>query len=73
VTDPNIFGYRVYYGTAPATYIQPFGNGLDVGFPTATLTGLTSGMTYYFAVTVVDTSTRQRESTYSNEVSAIIR
>ena len=70
VTDPNILGYRVYYGTAPATYIQPFTNGLDVAVPTTTLTGLTSGMTYYFAVTVVDTS---RESTYSNEVSAIIR
>ena len=73
VTDPNILGYRVYYGTAPATYIQPFTNGLDVAVPTTTLTGLTSGMTYYFAVTVVDTSTPQRESTYSNEVSAIIR
>ncbi len=73
VTDPNILGYRVYYGTAPATYIQPFTNGLDVAVPTMTLTGLTSGMTYYFAVTVVDTSTPQRESTYSNEVSAIIR
>ncbi len=66
-------GYRVYYGTAPATYIQPFTNGLDVAVPTTTLTGLTSGMTYYFAVTVVDTSSPQRESTYSNEVSAIIR
>ena len=74
VTDPTLLGYRVYYGTAPATYIPSIPNGLDVGnVPTATLTGLTSGMTYYFAVTVVDTSTPQRESTYSNEVSAIIR
>jgi len=74
VTDPNLLGYRVYYGTAPGTYIQSFRNGLDVGnVPTTTLTGLTSGMTYYFAVTVVDTSTPQRESAYSNEVSAIIR
>ena len=74
VTDPNLLSYRVYYGTAPGTYIQSFRNGLDVGnVPTTTLTGLTSGMTYYFAVTVVDTSTPQRESTYSNEVSAIVR
>ncbi|TMG72433.1 MAG: hypothetical protein E6H75_15510 [Betaproteobacteria bacterium] len=74
VTDPNLLGYRAYYGTAPGTYIQSFGNGLDVGsVPTTTLTGLTSGMRYYFAVTAVDTSTPQRESTYSNEVSAIIR
>jgi hypothetical protein len=74
VTTPNLLGYRVYYGTAPGTsYIQSFGNGLGVGnVTTTTLTGLASGTTYYFAVTTVDTSVPQNESTYSNEVFAII-
>jgi hypothetical protein len=67
VTDPNLQGYRVYYGTAPATYSQFFGLGLDVGnVTTYTVTGLNSTTRYYFAVTAFDTS--NNESSYSNEV-----
>jgi chitodextrinase len=67
VTAPNVSGYRVYYGTAPGTYLQAKGAGLTVGnVTTHTVTGLTRGVRYYFAVTAFDTS--NKESTYSNEV-----
>jgi chitodextrinase len=66
VTDPNLSGYRVYYGTAPGVYIQAAGQGLNVGkVTTHTVTGLGSG-TYYFAVTAFDAG--NNESVYSNEV-----
>jgi len=68
VTAPNLSGYRVYFGTAPGTYLQPLGQGISVGNVTAyTLTGLASGSQYYFAVTAFDTL--GMESPYSNEVS----
>jgi chitodextrinase len=64
---PNLSGYRVYYGTAPGTYLQAKGAGLEVGnVTTHTLTALSRGVRYYFAVTAFDTS--NIESTYSNEV-----
>jgi hypothetical protein len=70
VTANNFSGYRVYYGTAPGTYNQAPGAGINVGnVLTYTVTGLTSG-TYYFAVTAFDSS--NNESDYSNEVSKII-
>jgi len=62
----GISGYRVYYGSAPGTYEQIPGQGVDVGNATSyTVTGLGSGTRYYFTVTSYDGST---ESTYSNEV-----
>jgi hypothetical protein len=62
-TEPDLVGYRVYYGKASRTYGTP----IDVGnITTYTLTGLTSGQTYYIAVTSYDPS---NESDYSNEVS----
>jgi fibronectin type 3 domain-containing protein len=65
---PNLSGYRVYFGSAPGTYLQPLGQGISVGNVTAyTLTGLASGSLYYFAVTALDTL--GMESPYSNEVS----
>src|SRR6266849_8433835 len=68
VTAPNLGGYRVYFGTAPGTYLQSLGQGISVGNVTAyTLTGLASGTQYYFAVTAFDTL--GVESAYSNEVS----
>src|SRR5712692_1984665 len=71
VTAPNLSGYRVYFGTAPGTYLQPLGQGISVGNVTAyTLTGLASGSLYYFAVTAFDTL--GMESAYSNEVSKSI-
>ena len=63
----NLSGYRVYYGTAPGTYFQSFGQGVNVGnVLTYTVNGLTSGTRYYFAVTAFDTS--NNESIFSNEV-----
>src|SRR5712692_2321744 len=68
VTAPTLSGYRVYFGTAPGTYLQSLGQGISVGNVTAyTLTGLASGTQYYFAVTAFDTL--GVESAYSNEVS----
>jgi len=63
--ETDIAGYKVYYGTASQNYDWV----LDIGkVTTYTVTGLTSGFTYYFAVTAYDTS--DLESTYSNQVSA---
>lgn len=62
-TEPDLVGYRVYYGTASRTY----GTSIDVGNVTSyTLTGLTLGQTYFIAVTAHNTVS---ESGYSNEVS----
>ena len=67
VIVPNLSGYRVYFGTAPGTYLQPVGQGTSVGnVTTYTMTGLASGTRYYFAVTAFDTL--GIESDYSNEV-----
>jgi chitodextrinase len=67
VTAPNLSGYRVYFGTAPGTYLQALGQGVSVGnVTTYTVTGLASGGRYYFAVT--DFDTLGKESSYSNEV-----
>ena len=67
VTAPNLSGYRVYFGTAPGTYLQPVGQGISVGnVTTYTVMGLASGTRYYFAVT--DFDTLGQESSYSNEV-----
>ena len=66
-TEPDVAGYRVYYGTASRTYRTP----IDVGNVSAyTLNGLTQGVMYYIAVTAYDTT--DHESTYSNEVSGKI-
>jgi hypothetical protein len=65
-TGTNLAGYRMYYGTVPGTYLQPFGQGLSVGnITTYTLMGLSHGTRYYFAVTAFDTM--GNESVYSNE------
>jgi len=67
VTSANLSGYRVYYGTTSGAYIQVRGAGLNVGNAlTYTITGLTSGTRYYFAVTAIDTS--NNESAFSSEV-----
>jgi len=69
VSDPNPAGYRVYYGTAPGTYLQPAGAGLDAADAiTYTVTNLNIGTTYYFAVTAYDMSIPDNESVFSNEV-----
>lgn len=68
VTAPaGLAGYKVYYGTAPRVY----GPGLSVGItPSYQVMGLSSGTTYYFAVTALDS--QGYESLYSNEASKAI-
>jgi hypothetical protein len=67
VVDPNLQGYRVYYGTASGRYLQ----GIDAGnVTTCPLASLSSKATYYLAVTALDV--RGNESDYSNEVSKTI-
>ena len=62
-TESDLAGYGIYYGTASRTYGAP----INVGNVTSyTLTGLTPGVTYYFAVTAYDTA--YNESGFSNEV-----
>jgi hypothetical protein len=64
--DDSVTGYRVYYGTSPRNYTNSIvaGNILNT-----TISGLTSGMTYYFAVTAYDAS--GAESDFSNEVAVM--
>ena len=66
--EPDIAGYRVYYGTAPRRY----GPGIDVGNVTNfQITGLIRGQRYYVTVTAYDVA--GKESNYSNEVSGIAK
>ena len=59
-----IGGYRLYYGGASRTYT----NMVDAGSSTsATVTGLTAGATYFFAVTAYDLL--GLESVFSGEIS----
>lgn len=68
-TEPDLAGYRLYYGASPRNYTVQ----LPVAIPdapatnvTATVSGLTPGRTYFFAVTAL---TRDGlESGYSTEV-----
>ena len=61
-SDPEVAGYRIYYGTQS----QDYTNCIDVGNVTnATITGLAAGTTYYFAATTYYAS--GDESDYSNE------
>lgn len=73
-TEPDLDGYKVYYGTTARTGTCPQGGyqtTLDVGnVTTYTLNGLTDGQVYYFSVTAYDTS--DNESCFSNEVSKLI-
>ena len=67
-SEPNISGYRVYYGTASGVYNQT----ADMGNVTQYLmSGLATGRTYFFTITAYDTS--GNESLHSNEVSKAIQ
>ena len=62
--DASVVGYRIYYGVASGSYT----NSAAVGYGTnATLTGLNSSVTYYFAATAYDGT--GLESAFSNETS----
>jgi len=67
-TNPDLAGYRIYYGTASGSYTAS----VDVGNKTSyTITGLNQGQTYYLALTAYNTS--GSESGYSGEVSGVAR
>lgn len=61
-TDPNIAGYKIYYGTASHNYSSVV---IEGNVTNATLTGLVGGATYYFAATTYDSA--GNESGFSNE------
>lgn len=62
-SEPDIAGYRAYYGTAPRSYSTM----IDVGNMTTTvISNLSGGAVYYLAVTAYNTATV--ESAFSNEV-----
>ncbi len=62
-SEPDLVGYKLYYGTASRSYGTP----IDVGNQTTyTINDLGPG-TYYFAATAYDTS--GNESGFSNEAS----
>jgi hypothetical protein len=66
-TEPDLAGYRIYYGTAPATYDQM----IDVGKETSrVIDNLQEGQTYYLVVTAYDLN--GNESLPSAEISAIV-
>lgn len=61
--EPDIAGYKIYYGTASRDY----GWVIDVGNATTfTVSDLSDGVSYYFTTTAYDTT--NLESPYSNEV-----
>ena len=63
-TGSNVAGYNVYYGTVSGTYAYYQNAGNTTSY---TVTGLSPGATYYFAVTAYDSSGDQ--SADSNQVS----
>jgi len=64
--EPDLAGYRVYYGTSSREYI----NSVDVGNTTAyRMSGLLDGVTYYIALTAYDMV--GNESDFSQEVSGV--
>ena len=65
-SSPGATGYRVYYGPACGNYT----NSVLVGnVTTNTVSGLASGVTYYFAITSV--AAGGQESPFSNEISFV--
>ncbi len=62
LTTSEVDYYKVYYGKASSTYGAPTPVGNTLSY---TVTGLESGVTYYFTVTVVYKA--GVESAYSNE------
>jgi hypothetical protein len=62
--SPTVVGYNIYYGAASGTYT----NLINAGNTTnATVSGLTAGTTYYFAITAYTSTGIQ--SSFSSEVS----
>ncbi len=69
VVDPDVQGYKIYYGTQSRSQSGAYPWSLNVGESTEYTVGdLQRGTAYYFAVTAYNTS--GLESGYSEEVSA---
>ncbi len=69
VTDPDLAGYKVYYGTAPGVYTH----NEDVGNRTSTtLVGLDACTHYYIAIKAYDSSGAESAS-YSNQIDGLPR
>jgi Divergent InlB B-repeat domain/Fibronectin type III domain len=67
-TEPDLGGYKLYYGTATQAYSQV----INVGKNTqVTVSNLSLGVTYFFAVTAY--SLQGAESDYSNEINNTVR
>jgi hypothetical protein len=62
--DPTVVGYNVYYGGASGAYTNEFSAG---NAATTTISGLSPGLTYYFAATAYSAS--GLESPFSSELS----
>lgn len=63
-SEPDIAGYRIYYGEESRSYTHV----VDVGnYNSCVIADLEDGITYYFAATAYNTS--GYESDYSNEIS----
>jgi hypothetical protein len=67
-SDPTVTGYNLYYGTASHNYTSMVNAGPS---SMATVSNLTSGATYYFAVTAYNSSSVQ--SPFSSEVSGAVQ
>lgn len=70
--EPDLGGYKVYYGTTAGSYVQAKGSGLNAGLATEyAITGLQAGSTYYVSVTSYDKS--GNESSYSTQVAGVAK
>ena len=74
--EPDLAGYKIYYGTSPRSGNCPTGgypNSLDVGnVLTYTVNNLTEGQIYYFSITAYDNASPRNESSCSAEVNKTI-
>ena len=60
--DPNVAGYNIYYGTVSHQYTNEVSAGIGTSM---VISGLTEGVTYYFAATTYDFF--DQESSFSDE------
>ena len=75
VTELDVKGYMVYYGTSPHNYLgtgaEQGNSPVDAGTKTSIeISGLTNGSLYYFSVVAYDDSVPPQKSDFCPEVSA---